>query len=251
MQNSLHAVILAAGIGKRLGMLTKDKPKCMLGIGRETLIERQLSIINGFDEISGILIITGFMEKKLREHVEEVAKERKIEKRISYAHNQKYAETNNIYSIKIAEDFLRGNAFVLVNSDVLFHENAFEKIVKSEKHGIVLAIDAEKKLGEEEMKVIIEGDRITEISKEIEPENANGEYIGIAKLDKKSSELFFDRVNEILKSRGEHYFYEEAFRELAKERSIVTYEITNFPWIEIDTEEDYRRAINEILPAII
>lgn len=246
----IKAVILAAGMGNRLGELTEHKPKCMLSIGGKTLIERQLASLNKLEEISEILIITGFMEKKLIKHVREIKRLKKIEKEITHAHNPRYAETNNIYSIKIAEYKLRGSAFVLINSDVLFHYSALEKVVKSEKHGIVLAIDSRKKLGREEMKVIIEGSRIIEINKEIEPERAHGEYIGIARLDRESSNLFFDKVNEIIKSEGEHCFYEEAFRKLAREGRKVTYETVNFPWIEIDTKKDYEKAINEILPEI-
>ena len=143
------------------------------------------------------------------------------------------------------------NNFLLINSDVLFHSDILKDLKNSSKEGLILSVDLYKKLGEEEMKVRIEEDLIVEISKEINPKEADGEYIGLTRIDRDMSKLFFEILERTIKDKGTGVFYEEAFQGVIDEGHEVQYETTKrLPWIEIDTPEDLKIAREVIAPRI-
>jgi len=235
----MKAVILAAGMGKRLGELTKDIPKALIGVGSRPLLNHTLDNIIKVG-IKDVVIITGHMASKLKKLVSSLPN---LNLDITYIHNEKYEVTNNIYSVFLAKEKLENHNFILINSDVLFHPNILKNLINSEKRGAVLLIDFEAKLGEEEMKVRVSDGRIIEISKKISPKNADGEYIGIAKIDKEVSQDFFSAVEETLKIDGDKVFYEAAFQRMIDKGGIVSAESTKgLPWIEVDTPDDLEKA---------
>jgi choline kinase len=242
----MKAVILAAGRGQRLGEYTKEVPKTLIDIcGFPILAHTLNSIVK--EGIRDAVIITGYRADKIKEFVSKSD----IGINVKFVHNERFSETNNIYSIYLARDHVEGDGFVLINSDVLFHPEILSALLKSNKRGVILSIDFRKELGEEEMKVIVEGNKIVRISKQIPPKDADGEYIGLTRIDAEYSKDFFDAVKETLKDEGENVFYESAFQRMIDEEKNPTFESTNgLPWIEIDTEEDLRIAREVIAPQI-
>lgn len=110
------ALILAAGLGKRLGNLTKDIPKCLLPVGEQTLIDFSLEALkeNGVKEI---IIVSGFAHENLKAHIEKKWTEKFSFK---FIFNDKFKEYNNIYSAYLAKDYLDDET-ILLNSDIIFH----------------------------------------------------------------------------------------------------------------------------------
>ncbi|NOZ59462.1 MAG: phosphocholine cytidylyltransferase family protein [Euryarchaeota archaeon] len=242
----MKAVILAAGLGSRLGELTRDRPKTLLEVCGRPLISYILENLSSCG-IEEAVIVTGYAERRLREVVGDGSASGV---RVSYVRNPRYATTNNSYSLSLVRERVRGG-FLIVNSDVLFHPGILEILLSSPLGGVVLSVDLGKELGEEEMKVTARGGRITDIGKELPPREAVGEYIGLARVDAASVEAFFAALDEVLRELGSGVFYEEAFRGMIGMGLAVRYTSTDgLPWVEIDTPEDLWFAEAEVAPAL-
>ncbi|AEA47441.1 phosphocholine cytidylyltransferase family protein [Archaeoglobus veneficus] len=241
----MKAVILAAGMGRRLGEHSGGVPKPLVEVNEKPVLAYTLtSLVN--EGIHDVIIVTGYNASAVRKFVSTFS-----DLNVRYVHNERYDETNNIYSVYLAKREVDGRSFLLLNSDVLFHPGILRALIKSEKEGVVLSVDFKKELGEEEMKVRVEDGRILEISKEIPPEKADGEYIGLTRIDSKYSSAFFDAVENVLQTAGSGVFYEEAFQRMIDDGKMLTFEDTEgLPWIEIDTPEDLRVAREVVAPGI-
>ncbi|MCY1521971.1 Histidinol-phosphate aminotransferase [compost metagenome] len=126
-------MILAAGMGKRLGELTKHNTKCMIEVNGVTLINRLLNQLDK-QNLERIVIVTGYEEKNLKEHIAEID----IQTPIIYVYNKDYDKTNNIYSLYLASDFLAEKDTILFESDLIFEDTILSKIIESEYKNIVL-----------------------------------------------------------------------------------------------------------------
>jgi choline kinase len=228
----MKAVILAAGTGTRLFPLTADKPKALLDIGGISLIQHQLEKLNnnGFGN-KQVYLIGGY-----RIEAFDFLKQRGV----NVIDNPKYDEFNNIYSFYLLKDAVNED-FLLLNCDVLFHERILVDVLKSECQN-VLAIDNVKALSTEEMKVIIKNDRITKISKDINPEAAQGEYLGIAKFSIKEAQLLFAAIEQLMDRGCVNLWYEDAINSVISKIGLYASYSDGLPWIEVDTLRDYETA---------
>ena len=110
----MHAIILAAGMGKRLGELTKGNTKCMIEVGGETLISRLLHQLDQL-HLQRIILVVGYKAKELREYLLNIH----IQTAIEYVENTIYDKTNNIYSLYLAKDYLTKDDTLLFESDII------------------------------------------------------------------------------------------------------------------------------------
>ena len=108
----MQAVILAAGMGKRLKELTKNNTKCMVRVNGVTLIERMLCQLESCC-LTRIVVVIGFEGRKLQEYIDGLG----IKTPIVYVKNEIYNKTNNIYSLALAKEFLRREDTLLLESD--------------------------------------------------------------------------------------------------------------------------------------
>lgn len=120
----MQAIILAAGMGKRLKRLTANNTKCMVTVNGITLIERMLRQLDGLG-LSRILIVTGYEGKKLRQFISTLP----IQTSIQYIHNPIYDKTNNIYSLSLAKEQLTEEDTLLLESDIIFEDGVLESLV--------------------------------------------------------------------------------------------------------------------------
>ncbi len=236
----MQAVILAAGYGSRLGHHTRELPKALLKVGGRPIISYTLDVLknNGIDDV---IIVTGHKAFKIREYVS------RYDMNFRFIHNSLYRHTNNIYSLYLAMDAIT-NDFYIINSDVFFHPHIFEVLHENTRtKNLTLSVDTVKQLGEEEMKVKIQNGKIVKISKQIEPSDADGEYIGIAKVQSKAIEDLWSHIDLVMERKGRRVFYEEAFQSMIDYGCTVNYESTRgLPWIEIDTPHDLLMARQKI-----
>ncbi len=240
----MKAVILAAGYGSRLGIFTKHIPKALLSIGNKPIIAYMLKTLKKHG-INDVVVVTGYKGHKLKKYLI-----KNFDFDFSFIHNRYYRRTNNIYSLYLAMDKV-DSGFYIINSDVLSHPKIFEYLHKSEKKELTLSVDTVKKLGEEEMKVRIQNDRIVEISKEIPPDDANGEYIGFARVPKRNVNDLHEHLEIVIREKGKKVFYEEAFQSMIDSGIKLCYESTRgLPWIEIDTPYDLMIARKEVFKRI-
>ncbi len=242
----MRAIILAAGMGSRLEKLTEKVPKALVDVGGKPLLAHSLSTLIS-EGITDFVIVTGHKAYKIREYIEENFDEINVE----YIHNNRYDETNNIYSLYLAIKEINA-PFYILNSDIIFHPGIFSIIHSSDKKNLTISVDFREELGKEEMKVKVEGERVVAISKKLDPSDSDGEYIGITKVTKKSGDLLFECVSETMEIHGRRVFYEHAFQMMIDRGYEINYSKTSgLPWTEIDTMEDLIFARKEVYPEIV
>lgn len=235
-------VILAAGMAKRLRPLTDTKPKCLLKVGKRTLLERTVDAMRQAG-IQEFLVVTGYRGEMIREFLT-------IHYPLSTIHyldNIDYEHNNNIYSLWMACQKVRGCDFLLMDSDILCDPAAVVRIAQEQTSA--LAVNRHE-LGEEEMKVVVDADScITEISKTCRPEDAMGESVGIEKITADYSEALARELDQMILQEGLiDIFYERAFERLIPQgHTFKVVDTTHYFSYELDTPEDFQRA-QELMP---
>ena len=241
-------VILAAGMAKRLRPLTDTKPKCLLKVGERTLLERTV-VAMAAAGISEFVVVTGYRADQIRDFLDNLVKpEFLVKPRFTYLHNADYEHNNNIYSLWMAGQVVRGKEFLLMDSDILCDPAAVLRIAQEPE--AALAVNRHE-LGEEEMKVVVDGQmHITEISKTCRPEDAMGESVGIEKITAAYSEALYRELDQMILNEGLiDIFYERAFERLIPQgHTFRVVDTTNYFSYELDTPEDFQRA-QELMPA--
>ena len=237
-------VILAAGMAKRLRPLTDTKPKCLLKVGERTLLERTIDAMRQAG-IQEFLVVTGYRGEMIRSFLEGYARTSKVS--FTFLDNTDYEHNNNIYSLWMACQKVRGNEFLLMDSDILCDPAAVVRIAQEQTSA--LAVNRHE-LGEEEMKVVVDADnRITEISKTCRPEDAMGESVGIEKITADYCEALARELDQMILQEGLiDIFYERAFERLIPQgHTFKVVDTTHYFSYELDTPEDFQRA-QELMP---
>lgn len=230
-------VILAAGMAKRLRPLTDTKPKCLLKVGDRTLLERTIDamVATGITEL---VVVTGYRGEMIREWINTHRPTLKW----TFIDNADYEHNNNIYSLWLAGQVVRGQEFLLMDSDILCDPKAVAEVARQEEPALALN---RHELGEEEMKIVVDQDnRITEISKTCRVEDAVGESVGIEKMTAAYSEALYRELDQMIEKEGLiDIFYERAFERLIPQgHTFKVVDTTRFFSYELDTPEDFERA---------
>jgi choline kinase len=235
----MKAVILAAGKGARLNATLGDKPKCLLRLGGRTLIERQIENLRSIG-IEEIAVVVGCQ-------ADEVC--RTCGPRITFVENTRYSQTNSLYSLWLARPLLL-DGFIVMNCDVLFHPQLLVDLVHARHEDALLIGYDEGPLGDEEMKIKTRRGRVVEMSKTLDPADADGENVGIVKFGRAGAALLTELLRERVAAGGLRDWAPRAFADYARLRPLYAIGTRGYPWTEIDFPEDYERALTEILPAI-
>jgi len=243
-----RAIIFAAGRGSRLGPYTHEIPKTLLAIGNLTIFDR---IVMGLDGIGvrDIVVVTGHAGPRLQSHA--VISQKLSENRVCFEFIvNSNLDLGNIYSFWLARDRMVEDCIV-VNSDVVFHHGILE-LLRNNPSDTALVIENSKSLGLEQMKVKINDKGVVkEIAKELDPQAANGEYIGIMKISRNVAKKVIGKAEDLLSAQKFPLYYEDAFRLLAREEDcLFACSTEGLPWSEVDTEDDMHHTINRILPQI-
>lgn len=239
----MQAVILAAGVSKRLRPLTDTTPKCLLNIGNKNLLHRTLENIIS-KGLNDFIFVTGYRENMIKDYLSENFSNLNI----TYITNPDYENNNNSYSLWMTKDYVK-NDMLLLDSDILFDAGIITKLINS-GHDNCLAVHLAPKLDEEQIKVTVDGNnRIIEIGKEVEISKAIGESIGIEKFSKNFlNELFVILDRKITKENNVNEFYEASFQEVIDKNeentSVYSVDISEYKCMEIDTVDDYNNAQN-------
>ena len=123
----MQAIILAAGMGKRLGEFTRNNTKCMVEVNGTKLIDRLLGQLSGLG-LNRVIIVVGYKGKELREYIEST---HLSSLKIEFAENPIYDKTNNIYSLSIVKDQLQEDDTLLIESDLIFSDRFFPMILEN------------------------------------------------------------------------------------------------------------------------
>jgi len=244
-------VVLAAGMAKRLRPLTNERPKCLLTVGSRTLLQRTFDAMIAAG-ISEFVVVTGYRGEMIREFLTSrylsPLTSPPSPLRIHFLHNADYAHNNNIYSLWMTRELVRGREFLLLDSDILFDPKIIGRMLQ--EPGTALALNRHE-LGEEEIKVIVDSEnRVTEISKVCSISDAIGESVGIEKMDAAYSKALFSELDRMIEGEGLiDIFYERAFERLIPQGHLFhIVDTTDYFSIELDTVDDFNSA-RELIPA--
>ena len=234
-------MVLAAGAGRRLGPDTAELPKTLLPVdGERTILDITLANLKsvGLDQVA---IVTGFAAGRIEERRAELERSHGVALELVF--NPKAEEWNNAYSLWCARHLFAGGA-LLVNGDTVNPASVQERLLGSrDGHDVVIAIDDEKPLGEEEMKVHVTGDGLLDrINKKLDPATAQGEYIGLTLIEPAASEPLADALRAVWE-RDPQLYYEDGFQEYADRGGRVGIApIGAAEWVEVDDAADLARA---------
>lgn len=231
-------VILAAGMAKRLRPLTDNCPKCLLKVGDRTLLERTVRAMQQAG-ISEFVVVTGYKGEMIREFLEKLEPSTAT---FTFLHNADYEHNNNIYSLWMAGEVVRGREFLLMDSDILCDPAAVVRIAHEPESALALN---RHECGEEEIKVIVDAEgRITEISKVCSIQDAIGESVGIEKMTAEYSTALYKELDVMIEQEGLiDVFYERAFERLIPQgHTFRVVDTTDYFSYELDTPEDFERA---------
>ena len=235
----MKAIILAAGKGTRLDGAAV-KPKCLVEVGGLTLLQRQIDSLRSVN-INQIVVVVGFGADSLRKECDD---------EVSFVENARFAETSSLYSLWLAREHLT-EGFVVLNSDVLFHPQLLVDLIESSHDNALLLSDTSTQpLGDEEMKVKLKDRMVIYISKAMDPQEADGENVGIVKFSAAGAKALVGYMNQLIDGGATRDWAPRAFREFALHYPLHALSTRGLPWIEIDFPEDYRRAVNDVYPEI-
>jgi len=239
--NYMRAIILAAGKGKRLDQVRGNYPKCLLEIGGMSLIKRQIQALRMVG-VHDITAVVGFG----KEHVQE-----RCGSEIRYVENDRHDETNSLYSLWLTRELL-SDGFVVLNADVFFHTQMLVDLVSTPyEDALLVSYEPLAMLGEEEMKVKVRKGRVVDISKQMDPAEADGENVGIVKFGSSGAAFLIEQMDALIAAGNLKAWAPRAFREFAASQQLHAISTRGFPWIEIDFPEDYARAVDVILPEMM
>ena len=231
------AVILAAGLGSRLGALTADRPKARVEIAGRPVLERAVRALDAAG-VPTITIITGHR----REAIDAFVAAGGFAADVRTVHNPEFATANNIVSFLVGAGALADGG-LLLNSDVVFDPAILEDILAAPS-GAWLAVDDTQPLDAEDMKVDLDADgAVSRISKHLDPASARGEYIGLARLDREAVMTTVAAAEALIRDGGSGLYYEDAFDRSAAAAGFRIRSTKGALWTEIDDQRDYDRAV--------
>jgi len=235
----MKAIILAAGKGTRLDGAAV-KPKCLVEIGGITLLQRQIESLKDAN-INRIVVVVGFAAGSIREECGSDT---------TFVENVDFAETSSLYSLWLAREHLT-DGFVVLNCDVLFHPQLLTNLLESSRDDALLLSDTDTTpLGDEEMKVKLKEGLVIDISKQMDPLEADGENVGIVKFSARGAQALVGYMDQLIANGAKKDWAPRAFREFALNHPLHALSTGGLPWIEIDFPEDYQRAVTEVYPRI-
>ena len=242
-------VILAAGMGTRLMPLTKDIPKALLKINEVTLLERMIR--NCTDAgISKFMVVVGYNRDKVIDLCPEIAEKYDVE--IKTVVNEKYDVTNTSVSTYLASRCIEDDPedFILVNGDNVVDPEIITRLEASKNTGMI--IDNFKQLNEESFKLIIRDEvlnddgtiangEIEAIGKQLDIPSSSGEFIGVSKVI--ADDIGdFNRILEGLIDEDPQNYYDFAYKDLSRIKTIDFVLTNGLKWTEIDDHTDWENA---------
>ena len=259
---TVRAIIIAAGFEKQLLPLIEDRPKCLLDIKGKSILERQLETL-GAAGVHDVVVIRGYQKQTLT----------LLGPR--YYDNDRYDETGEVASLFVAEPELQGRVLFLY-SDILFDQSVLEKLLRSQSESAIIVdrawIDQKERLLPlaKPMDLVVtenpprvrhrflpsdEEDRLLKIGQRVHPDEATGEFIGMALFSEAGTarlrEVYHtlkERVNQPVHEadRLERAAMTDMLQELINHGHTVSCINIYKGWLEIDTFDDYQRAWAEI-----
>lgn len=251
----MRAILLVAGVGRRLGK--PDQPKSMLDIGGKTLIERHLDAL-GRAGVSALTVVVGHLHEQIEREVERLAPTMPVRFRF----NEHYREGSVVSLFTAREDLSESEATVVMDGDVLYEH---QLLVRQREGGpggggeaaSAFLVDVRSDETGEEMMVGVRGGLARRIARRVGkgdergPWDMVGESVGFLKIGKHHAAPMRAALEAHVAAGKRGTEYEAVYDTFLDAHEVGVVAVGDSPWTEIDFEEDVTRARNEILPAIL
>ncbi len=239
----MKAVLLAAGVGKRLWSVTQHRPKCLIELGGQALLLRCLESLASVGVRQAVLVV-GYKQEMIRSAVGSGA----CGVDVRYVVNAAY-QRGSLSSLWEARGEFDGD-LLLMDADVLFHHEILKRLVAS-PHPTALCLDETVTQKGEECMAIVRGDRVAALSKRM-PDRYDlaGEGVGFLRIRRRDLDALTESIKRPMERGDWHMDYEDALADFFGSVRVGYEKIGGLPWIEIDFPEDVTRAEREILPRI-
>lgn len=229
----MRAIIMAAGLGSRISRHINNVPKCTLDIGKVSIIENTILLLNKIG-IRDIGIILGYKS----DYVIKILKDYDVDIFI----NPFYKITNSISSLWFARDYINVEEdLIFLNGDVYFEEDLLEQVISEELSPVLFADENRALCGDYKFKY--SNNILQKFGKELSDEDSTGEYIGIAKIKREFIPLFMKKMDDLIKNEQFNLWWEDILYSFVGKREIYVKSIEGKFWGEVDYYEDYMRIL--------
>ena len=239
----MQALILAAGIGCRLGKYTKENTKCMLEINGKSLIKQAIDKLSNVG-ITKLILVVGYKRDNLVKHLGEKYKDVEIE----YVENPIYDSTNNIYSLYLAKDKLAEDDTILIESDLIFEEEILKRLVSDNRRSLAV-VDKYRSWMDGTSCTLNDSDEILNFfsKKSFKFENVTDYYktVNIYKFSKEfSNNIYIPFLEAYSKALGDNEYYESVLTVLTilGRNELRALRLNGEKWYEIDDVQDKHNA---------
>ncbi len=225
----MKALILNSGLGSRMGVLTSKQPKCMTEIsGNESILSRQLNQIVDMG-IEEVVMTTGAFEEVLVNY----CKDLDLPVHITFVKNPLFAETNYIYSIYCAKEYLDDD-IVLIHGDLVFENSVFEEVLNSEKS--CMAVSCVQELPEKDFKAVLKDGRIREIGIDCFEDAVAAQPL--YKLNREDWKCWLHQIEVFCETENVKCYAENAFNQVSDKCKIYPLDVKERLCSEVDNQED-------------
>ena len=226
----MKALILNSGLGHRMGVITKEHPKCMTDISaHNTILSRQLRQLVSFG-VEEVVMTTGYYDKVLVDYCNALH----LPIKFTFVNNPEYATTNYIYSIYCAKEYLKDDDIILMHGDLVFENLVMEAVVNSEMS--CMAVSSTLPLPEKDFKAVIKDGRIEKIGIEYFDDALAAQPL--YKILKGDWLIWLDNIEKFCESDNRKCYAENAFNEVSEHCNIYPCDVKDMLCAEIDTPED-------------
>lgn len=226
----MKALILNSGLGKRMGVLTSEHPKCMTEISlNETILSRQLKLIVA-SGIKEVVITTGYYDEILVDYCHSLD----ISLNYTFVKNPDYDQTNYIYSIYCAREYLRDEDIVLMHGDIVFEQSVLDDIIACSYS--CMKVSSTKPLPKKDFKAVVHNGRIEKVGVDFFTDAMEAQ--ALYKLNKEDWNVWLEKIEEFCETDRRQCYAENAFNEVSSVCKIYTYDVEDRLCTEVDTPED-------------
>jgi len=234
----MKAIILSAGRGSRLLPLTQDRPKCLLPLDADTLIEWQVRQLSRCG-VNEIVVVVGFGAPSVEAVLAPMQRPGLV---IRTLYNPFFDVADNLGSCWLARAEMDRD-FIVLNGDTLFETEVLRRLLASPRAPITVTIDRKESYDADDMKVRLEGTRLAEIGKTLPLERVDGESIGMLLFRDTGPRLFATAVDRAMRmADGVRWWYLKVIDTLAATGAVQTVSIEGLEWGEVDYAPDLARA---------
>lgn len=242
-RREIEAVVLSAGPSTGFGSLTTNKHKCMLDVGGSTIIAHQLEnlLLAGISS-ENVSVVTGSNYRQIEHYLTAEGY------RGSFVHNPWFQTTNMATSLWLAKK--DNSNLVIVYGDIVFEQSILEDLLATEGD-IVCVVDQRNDLDAEDEKVILSDDRIVRASKELDLDEAHGEFIGLVRLSRRGAKKLFAELDRLVHDGDMMAFFSDVLSRLADSGIAIETCYTNGrAWSDNDTLADLGVTRESVYPRI-